>query len=355
MDVKVLRASNKTEFAEWRKMCDSLPENDIFFYPNYAEVYEFNNEGEACCFMCKKGDHDFILYPFLKRRIKQIEIFKDTPGEYFDIISPYGYGGYLKSGRCSIEITDFYSLFQRFCEENSIVSEFVRFHPWLNTEEGCRDFLNLKAYNKVVAVDVAKGDDEIWMELDCKCKNRIRKSEKSGVVVKQDSSTIDEFYKLYTLTMDRNRASGYYYFSREFFENMIEKLSGNMTFFNAYLDNKIIASILVLYNKFFTHAHLAGTDPGYLHFSPIMTLFYRTSLWANNRGSKFLILGGGRTASPDDCLFRIKKRFSRETYDFCIGTKIHNKEVYDHLCRVKEEYSGTQNNNGFFPKYRDAD
>jgi hypothetical protein len=88
-----------------------------------------------------------------------------------------------------------------------------------------------------------------------------------------------------------------------------------------------------------------------------MLLFYKTSLWANSRGSKFFVLGGGRTSNPDDCLFRMKKRFSREFYDFCIGTKIHSKKAYDYLCKIRDENINmsqiNSQDNGYFPKYRD--
>lgn len=354
MGIRVMRALNSSDFEEWRELCDSITGNDIFFYPNYAQVYEFNNEGEACCFVYKKDKHDFILYPFLKRRIKQIKIFKEIPEEYYDIASPYGYGGFLRSRNCSIGIAEFYNKFQKFCLDNKIVSEFIRFHPWLNTEEGCSGLLDLRGHNKVVAINVSGRLDDIWNDLDCKCKNRVRKSERSGVVVRQESSTVDDFFRLYKQTMDRNKASKYYYFGKQFFENMNKKLSGNITFFNAYLNNKIIASVLVLFNKTFTHAHLAGTDSDYLYCSPIMLLFYNISKWANRRGSTFFVLGGGRTSKPDDYLFRMKRRFSKDSYEFCIGSKIHDSKAYNYLCKLKQDFEikGKNQSNGYFPKYR---
>ena len=358
MDVKLLESSNKKDLIEWQRLCNYMPNCDIHFFPQYAQTYALNNEGEAHCFICKKGSNDLIIYPFLKRRINELDLYKDLSDEYYDIVSPYGYGGYLRNRYCSIDMKYFFKLFQNYCKKNYIISEFVRFNPWLKTQDECGEFVEVSRWNQVVAIDLTKSNEEIWADFDSKNRNRIRKSRKNGVVIKQDLNFtfIDEFCRLYFQTMDRKDALSYYHFNKQFFQNMISLLSPNITLFHAFVENKIIASMMVLYAKYFAHAHLACADAEYLNLAPYNLLFYEVALWAKKEGFKLLILGGGTTSQADDSLLRFKKRFSKKYFDFYIGKKIHNKEIYYFMCEKKLQYEKEKNitniNDNFFPLYR---
>ena len=100
---------------------------------------------------------------------------------------------------------DYFYLFHNYCKENNIVSEFVRFNPWLKTEHGCNGFLEVSFWNQVVAIDLAKSKEEIWSEFDSKNRNRIRKSKKCGVVIEQDLSFtyLDEIH-LYNVAYNQS-------------------------------------------------------------------------------------------------------------------------------------------------------
>lgn len=45
-------------------------------------------------------------------------------------------------------------------------------------------------------------------------------------------------------------------------------------------------------------------------------LLYRAALEFRNRGLRVLHLGGGRSDSPDEGLWRFKRRFADLTYDY---------------------------------------
>ena len=49
----------------WNQYWSRLSENrrDIYFSPDYYEIYEKKGDGIAKCFVFEKGD-DFLLYPF---------------------------------------------------------------------------------------------------------------------------------------------------------------------------------------------------------------------------------------------------------------------------------------------------
>ena len=358
MITKTLKARIDSDFQEWQQLCNRISNCDICFYPQYALLSETNDEGEATCFLYQKDTHDYILFPFLKRKINNISLFQQLSEIYYDIVSPYGYGGYLRSEDCTIPMEDFLKAFHRYCQEQSIVSEFVRFHPWLKTHEGCETEMEVRVYNQVVAIDTAKSAEEMWSDFDRKCRNRIRKSAKEGVTIQIDRSpeAIELFLPLYTETMSRNEANLYYYFSRDYFRNMVKLMDGNITFFHARLKDEMIASILVITGGAFANAHLAGTNTAYLHLSPMMALFHEAAVWAGEHGYRHFILGGGRSASPDDSLLRMKTRFARETAPFHTGKRVHLPNVYKELSHLKKIH--VQQNKldilhtEYFPEYR---
>ncbi|GET24683.1 GNAT family N-acetyltransferase [Prolixibacter sp. NT017] len=358
MIIKTLKAGTESDFREWQGLCANITDCDICFYPQYALLSETNDEGEATCFVYQKHDNDYILFPFLKRKINNISLFSQLRETYYDIVSPYGYGGYLRSDGCTTPIDDFLKTFHMYCQDQHIVSEFVRFHPWLKTHEGCDIEIDVSLYNQVVAIDTAKTAEEMWSDFDRKCRNRIRKSAKEGVTIEIDSSpkAIEVFLPLYTETMSRNEANLYYYFSKDYFRNMVKLLDGNITFFHARLNHEIIASILVITGGAFANAHLAGTNTAYLHLSPMMALFHEAAIWAGKQGYRYFILGGGRSSSPDDSLLKMKTKFAKETISFHTGKKIHLPEVYKELSHLKKIHIQQNKldilHTEYFPEYR---
>lgn len=357
-DVGVLKASNKSDFNCWKELCNSAPDCDVYFYPQYALVYELNNEGEAIALVYKRNKKDFILYPFLKRKIDQAYLCEDLGNEYFDIVSPYGYVGYYRSSECSIDTNTFYNAVKTFCKKNYIVSEFVRFNPWMETQKNCKTFMDTSLLQQVVAINLLKSEDEIWKNYSSKIRNRIRKNIKNGVIIEEDEpfAFIDDFCRLYYQTMNRNKASRYYYFDKEFYLNLKRFLNGHVKLHHAFIDRKIIGSLMIINSRKYSHAHLSCMDMNYSDLSPLTLLVHQIALQEKNEGRTHFILGGGRTSDTNDTLLRFKKRFSKTLYDFYIGSKIHNKKRYHNLCKKKIEYErkqrGVKFNEMFFPRYR---
>ena len=101
---------------------------DIYFNPKYGKLYEKVEKGKLVCweYECDEGK---IYHQFILREIPDMADNKT----WYDIVSPYGYGGpvveFCKEGKESYLLEKFEQEFEKYCEENNIVSEFVRFHP----------------------------------------------------------------------------------------------------------------------------------------------------------------------------------------------------------------------------------
>ena len=98
---------------------------DIYYNPEYCKLYEKIEDGTVETFTCE-SEAGKIEHLFIKRKIHS-----DTVDGYFDIITPYGYGGPLIIDCRNKEslLAEFGKSFSAYCEQNRIVSEFIRFHP----------------------------------------------------------------------------------------------------------------------------------------------------------------------------------------------------------------------------------
>ena len=124
---EILSYRDGSERAKWKSICESFENIDIFFYPEYAKLFELHGDGEPFLFVYYHSPKDIVIYPFLKRSLFQMH---DNNINLFDITSPYGYGGYLRNSE-TVDMEQFSDCFQEYCKENNMISEFIRFHPIL--------------------------------------------------------------------------------------------------------------------------------------------------------------------------------------------------------------------------------
>ena len=198
---------------KWRDIYDNFSKIDIFYYPEYVYLFDLKGDGKAQCFVYY-NKHGIVIFPFLKRRINDLDIFGDILDNICDIASPYGFSGYLRSND-KIDIDRFYKVFDSYyCKKNNIVSEFVRFHPILENVLYSPSAVKTNKMNETVMIELTLTPDEIWGNLTSVCRNIIRKARKFDIEVIHDEffENLDKFHELYTKTMQRLGAQEYYFF-----------------------------------------------------------------------------------------------------------------------------------------------
>jgi len=134
----------KLNIKYWKKILVENNIHNILYFPEYLLLWELNGDGIAKNFFYK-CDYGIVLYPFLIRKINELKFFQQMKITeiFYDITSPYGYGGplvrsYGKSDK-NLLVNGFIKEFSLFCEKNNIVSEFIRFHPLM---ENHANFIN---------------------------------------------------------------------------------------------------------------------------------------------------------------------------------------------------------------------
>lgn len=315
----------------WDKYYKSLNINDIYYKYEYHMLAATQENSEAVLYLYE-DDNGVVFYPFLKKKITEKCIYKLHPEEkYYDIESTYGFGGplFFTNKNKELLIDGFRKNFDFFCKSNEIIAEFIRFHPLRCNHIDMNKYINIINANEIVYLNMDNNLDTIWRSYKhCNRKN-IKKAENSGIriIFEETGGKLDDFLNIYIKTMDRNQASDYYYFSREYFNNICNTLNGDFIYFYAIKDEKIISSELILYDQNYAYSFLGGTLEEYFEYRPNNLLKHEIIKELKRRGIRYYVLGGGH--KRHDGIYDFKKSFSPNgTTDFYIGTKIHNEKVY---------------------------
>ena len=330
---------------------------DIYFEKKYAELsLLLEEENSEVVEYIYEDDNGKISNLFIKRPINIDAGLKD---KYFDITTPYGYGGPLieslkddKEETKKKLLENFKEDFEKYAKENNIVSEFIRFHPLIENALDFKEIYKTKLLQPTIAIYADEGDP-FELEFSRNVRKRIRRNLRDGMTfdVIKNPDDLEIFKTIYYETMDRADARQYYYFKDDYFQFIIDNLKENTILVNIKSeDNTIIASgICFIYNDEYVHIHLSGTKRSYIKQSPAYSLRYVISKWAYENGYKYIHGGGGTSSSEEDTLYLFKKQFTkRDALDYYIGEIIYNEEIYKKLV----EKTKTEESN-FFPKYRD--
>ncbi|MBZ5200592.1 peptidoglycan bridge formation glycyltransferase FemA/FemB family protein [Planomicrobium chinense] len=323
---------------------------DIYFEENYGRLYEEIEIGvhEVFEFRHELGT---VRHMFIKRPISKL-----IDGKlYYDLVTPYGYGGPLilncQQG-CEMELAElFKASFQQYCTDNNVVSEFIRFHPVMANAEHFKECYDVVHIRNTVGTNLKGYDDPAASEFSKTARKNIRQAQRAGVEfrVTVNPDNVKDFKEIYYSTMRRNHADSYYYFDDDYFTRLIQYFRKHILLVEVMYEGRVIGMGLNFVYGNLIHTHLSGTLENFHHLSPAYILQYALTVWGKENGIWLIHEGGGRTNSLDDSLYVFKKQFGKNTdFKFQIGRKIWNEEIYQILCEEMEVGGKTD----FFPAYR---
>lgn len=336
MKYKVL---NNIKNNEWDKFIKLLPLNqqDIYFTPEYYELYEKNGEGKAKCFVFEQNG-EIALYPFLINSVNELGYNLDN--EYFDIQGAYGYNGVISSSNDREFINDFYKSFDKYCSENNIIAEFTRFHPLLSNYKFSEQNLNVVFDRQTISLDLTKDYDNIWKEeYSGKNRNMIKKAEKLGVTsnISQDENDYTNFIELYAETMKNVGATDYYYFDKTYFSNIRKGLNNNQYLIVSKINDEFVGGMILFIYGDYAHYHLSARKREYGKYAINNHFLNYAVKIAKEQGCKSFHFGGGTGSDENDTLFKFKSNFSTQRGEFHFGKKIHNLEIYNKVVQQWEK------------------
>jgi len=352
MNSRVLGAQQSQE---WRAALEKFPETDTYFLPEYHVAYEANGDGTAKAFIVE-DQGDLLFYPFMMRHIENIagEVVTEP---WYDIETVYGYSGPLSSTTDAGFLGRAWQEFSRWCHDERIVAEFIRFNPLMKNHEYMDETCQVELDRETVAIRLDCTEEELWSNYRKGHRSKVRKAISGGLVCEEVALTdgISQFRELYDATMDRSEAGQYYHFSDAYFDHLCTGLSDSLKLFTVRDGDHLVAATMFLATGDRIHAHLGGSEPGYQQLRPNNLLIHTMATWGRERGYRWLHLGGGRTADPDDTVYRFKASISRLRVPFNTGKRIHNQHAYQSLCSQWTRQMGESDRPSYFLLYRLGD
>lgn len=332
---------------EWDSTVRSFADYEVFYLSGYSKA--FMREAP------KNGRPILLLYEYGEDRAINVVFRRDVAldgklagkleeGKFFDLITPYGYGGFWG------EVSDWDALnheYNAYCIENHYICEFVRFELF---SDYCRHYdgeVESRTHNVVRNLELSVAD--IWMDFKQKVRKNVKKANYYGlqIIIEKTDEHIDDFLRIYYSTMDRTDAENDFYFSRQFFEDL-GSMKDNVMYFHVIHEQKIVSTELVIYGAENCYSYLGGTDREYFYLRPNDFLKYDVIRWAKEQNLKNFVLGGGYGA--DDGIFEYKKCLAPNgVREFYIGRKIFDRGQYGKLVGLRTE---AELNPTFFPLYR---
>ena len=336
------------EAEKWDEIVKSFTRYDVYYLSGYVKAFEQYGDGKAALIYYTNHStkainvvmfRDIADDPFFSRHLER--------NKCFDIVTPYGYGGFLIEGDDTDTLEREY---KEFAASRGIVSEFVRFHSMLDNYQKVESIYDEIFLGNTVYINTSDRCT-IWNNLTSKNRNVIRKAQKSGLKVYwgRDENLIPKFMEIYNATMKKDNATDYYFFDKPFYETILHDLKHNAMWFYSVLNGEIASIAIFLFGNGKMHYHLSAIRKEYQHLAPSNLMIYEAALWASHNGYKTLHLGGG-VGCKEDSLYKFKKAFNRgEDRSFYIGKKIFDQDTYQQLVDLKGDLI---ENHRFFPEYR---
>ena len=256
---------NLKQKIKWDKIVKSFRKYDVHYLNSYNQAYFLEDGNEALLFY-----FDFkntkAIYVFIKRSLKDLpylpadSIYKD----YFDIISPYGYGGFIIEGDDTDSV---FRDFEEYCRENKIITNTTRLHLF-NSPQQEYTWHNFSPQDNIFR-NLDLNEEELIMDFKYSFRKHLKKAQNNNlsISVDEDGKTLDDFISIYYSTMKRTNANKGYYFSKDFFTE-INKMNGNFIYFYVVYQTRTIATELVLYGPENSYSFLGGTLNEYFELHP---------------------------------------------------------------------------------------
>jgi len=165
-------------------------------------------------------------------------------------------------------------------------------------------FSSSKFYSTFI-LDLNKGVEHIWNNLNKKVRNMIRKGKKNNLKfeIHDDKEAIRDFYEIYCENMKR---LGTPVHSLKFFVNIYRNFKDNVLIAKIMLNNEIISSLYLLRFKSTIISGWGASLKDFLKYAPNDFIYWNSIKWACENGFKWFDFGRSLINSGN---YKFKKRW----------------------------------------------
>lgn len=349
MELQFLRPNDR----RWNEFLSDVP-HDSYHLPPYLDMIAAEENAAAEAVLISQGS-DYFFVPYLVRSLAELEWNGDATSQLRDICSPYGYPGPLARDSSGAFFQQAIPQWLAELRQRGIVSGFIRLHPLLNVESPQFSAWGaIELRGRTVNIDLSLSAEEQWSATRRDHRSNINKSLRQGLTVDVVSpeEKIEEFIQVYYETMDRVGASDYYYFSPQYFQQLIQALSGHLDLCLVHdADGELLCAGLFTECAGIVQYHLSGTTSRGLKLRPSKLMLHKMRERAKARGNRAMHLGGGY-GGREDSLFEFKAGFSKTWPKFASWHIVCAPDEYAALEVKRGIGVNVPRDSSFFPSYR---
>ena len=353
--LNIFKLDTKEGIENYESLCSTIDVSEPYFLKEYIEIFSNGTRNLICFYYVSPKTNAIAIMPGYLKPI----VIGTEKTNYYDFITPYGYTGpiYSKSIADS-DIKEFWKLVDKWYNDNSVVTEFIRFTLFGNQEHYSgkifRSLLNIKG-------NIIDEEDQ-WTAFNRKVRKNVNKAKRENLssevyFLNIVDEKISEFHDIYTQTMKRTNAKETFLYSFNELKIFLRKNEKHSAICTIYFEDIPISSELLLISEDAIYSFLGGTDDKYFDKRPNDFLKVEALNWARIQGKKHYVLGGGY--GLEDGIFKYKKGFfPNDVVNYYTGRKILNKQIYYQLVaeasklRLAEGLDILENDDDtFFPLY----
>ncbi len=336
----MIEVVSATETKKWREKLSQFTSVDVCHMPEYHLAYETRFFQAKALMWTYQKDKNCFAYPFLLSPVllhnkKNSEI---TQTGYYDISGIYGFSGPLSTTNDATFLKETWEQFTKWARDQKAICEFIRFSvsaqnfAWASPESEVLP-------NRPIAMSALDKDREKYLaSLPQKTRNMIKRAKRDGLQARkiEFKNGLSDFRQLYEKTMDRNEATTFFFYDDRYYNLLLSLPKNEIGLYAVYKDEEMIASAISLRHKEYAFYHLGAIDknPAYQGLGNLVLFEMACDL--ASQGVKILNVGGGRTTSEDDPLFKFKKSNGTYVEQFYIGKRVIDNSAYQEVIKKWE-------------------
>jgi hypothetical protein len=329
-----------TNTQAWRSALEIFPRVDVCQTPEYHLAYSLRIHGSMPVMWFYNDGGGSLAYPFL---LTPVNIGGKDTG-YTDISSIYGYSGPLSTTPDRKFLAGAWQAFDTWAREKKIIAEFIRFSLYADNRGFAHPDTQIE-FNRPSAVSrLPETDEELLTALGKKTRNMIRKAEKAGLEARElePQKNLAAFRTLYSETMDRNEAPGFFLYDDEYYRRLLSLPPGELRLFGTFEGERLVAAAMALVYKKGALYHLGASLQDYNNLGTGNLCLFEMSRQLLFTGIEFLTVGGGRTMAENDPLFRFKKSNAMGVGEYYIGKRIIDPAGYAAVAKYWQDLYKTE-------------
>lgn len=326
-------------------------QRDVFWLSSWLLLWQSHGDGRAMGALYRDDD-GMVLYPFLLRELEGVPYLGPDFRGLRDVSSPPGFGGPLVMHQTGEDtVAAFRTAFDAWCHDQRVVSEFVRFHPLLETRLVMQRHMEVAEAGQVVWARLERRGCQTIETLGSAARRNVRAARDAGLTCRVETTTeaYRRFAELYLDNAVRRKALPAFRYGLGHFLELRERLGSSQALFGVRYEGELVAGALFLRSPDFVHFHAAGADRATARLRPLNLLFFDAMQWACGLGATAINLGGGYRG--EDEFFRFKAGFSKLRAPRRVGHAVH---LFEDYARAQERRAqqGELIDCDYFPTYR---